>query len=120
MEVYNAIFIYMFLREKLSSLNDEDSHSSSAVTALMATNSTATAVPMTTSLPGGGAAGVTSPPCVVTPLDHDYAKRKKLQQRQGQPQDGTVHLAWSSYSLTHLLTWGGGEGRGDPDHSFDG
>ncbi|KAM9474722.1 calcineurin-binding protein cabin-1 isoform 3-T4 [Clarias gariepinus] len=74
-------------KEKLSSLNDEDSHSSSAVTALMATNSTATAVPMTTSLPGGGAAGVTSPPCVVTPLDHDYAKRKKLQQRQGQPQD---------------------------------
>ncbi|KAF5907335.1 calcineurin-binding protein cabin-1 isoform X1, partial [Clarias magur] len=71
-------------KEKLSSLNDEDSHSSSAVTA---TNSTATGVPMTTSLPGGGAAGVTSPPCVVTPLDHDYAKRKKLQQRQGQPQD---------------------------------
>ncbi|XP_060787332.1 calcineurin-binding protein cabin-1 isoform X4 [Neoarius graeffei] len=74
-------------KEKLPSLNDEDSHSSLAVTALTAANSTAAAVPMATSLPSDGAAGVTSPPCVVTPLDHDYAKRKKLQQRQGQPQD---------------------------------
>ncbi|XP_053480415.1 calcineurin-binding protein cabin-1 isoform X2 [Ictalurus furcatus] len=74
-------------KEKPPSLNDEDSHSSSAVTALAAANSTATAVPMATSLHSDGAAGVTSPPCAVTPLDHDYAKRKKLQQRQGQPQD---------------------------------
>ncbi|KAF4070550.1 hypothetical protein AMELA_G00286720, partial [Ameiurus melas] len=74
-------------KEKPPSLNDEDSHSSSAVTALVAANSTATAVPMATSLHSDGAAGVTSPPCAVTPLDHDYAKRKKLQQRQGQPQD---------------------------------
>uniref|UniRef100_A0A3B1JKM7 Calcineurin binding protein 1 n=1 Tax=Astyanax mexicanus TaxID=7994 RepID=A0A3B1JKM7_ASTMX len=48
-------------KEKLPSLNDEDSHSSLT--------------------------GVTSPPCAVTPIDHDYAKCKKLQQRQGQPQD---------------------------------
>lgn len=106
MEVDNArsvlIFIF-FLREKPPSMNDEDSHSSSAVTALAAANSTATAVPMATSLHNDGAAGVTSPPCAVTPLDHDYAKRKKLQQRQGQPQDGTVHLAWSLFSLTHSL-----------------
>ncbi|XP_017323945.2 calcineurin-binding protein cabin-1 isoform X3 [Ictalurus punctatus] len=74
-------------KEKPPSMNDEDSHSSSAVTALAAANSTATAVPMVTSLHNDGAAGVTSPPCAVTPLDHDYAKRKKLQQRQGQPQD---------------------------------
>ncbi|KAK3540198.1 hypothetical protein QTP70_028388 [Hemibagrus guttatus] len=74
-------------KEKVPSLNDEDSHSSSAVTALAAANSTATAVPTVTSLPSDGPAGVTSPPCVVTPLDHDYAKRKKLQQRQGQLQD---------------------------------
>ncbi|XP_058246741.1 calcineurin-binding protein cabin-1 isoform X3 [Hemibagrus wyckioides] len=74
-------------KEKPPSLNDEDSHSSSAVTALAAANSTATAVPTVTLLPSDGPAGVTSPPCAVTPLDHDYAKRKKLQQRQGQLQD---------------------------------
>ncbi|KAI5622058.1 calcineurin-binding protein cabin-1 isoform X2 [Silurus asotus] len=72
---------------KPPSLNEEDSHSSPAVTASTAANSTAAAVTMATALPNDGAAGVTSPPCVVTPLDHDYAKRKKLQQRQGQPQD---------------------------------
>lgn len=106
--VFNSccFFFNILHREKLPSLNDEDSHFSLAVTALTAANSTAAAVPMVTSLPSDGAAGVTSPPCVVTPLDHDYAKRKKLQQRQGQPQDGTVHLAWSLYSLTHSLTWG--------------
>lgn len=99
-------YVFYFLREKPSSLNDEDSHSSSAVTALTAANSTAanpraTTVPTATSLPSDGAAGVTSPTCAVTPLDHDYAKRKKLQQRQGQLQDGIVHLAWSLYLLTH-------------------
>lgn len=98
--------MYHFLREKPPSLNDDDSHSSSAVTALTTAISTATTVPMATLLHSDGAAGVTSPPCVVTPLDHDYVKRKKLQQRQAQPQDGTVHLAWSLYSLTHSLTWG--------------
>ncbi|XP_060787330.1 calcineurin-binding protein cabin-1 isoform X2 [Neoarius graeffei] len=85
-------------KEKLPSLNDEDSHSSLAVTALTAANSTAAAVPMATSLPSDGAAGVTSPPCVVTPLDHDYAKRKKLQQRQGQPQDVMIS---SAANLSH-------------------
>ncbi|XP_037392107.1 calcineurin-binding protein cabin-1 isoform X3 [Pygocentrus nattereri] len=81
-------------KEKHPSLNDEDSHSSSmgvaaAVTSALTStsNSTLTAVHAATSLPGDGAAGVTSPPCAVTPVDHDYAKRKKLQQRQGQPQD---------------------------------
>ncbi|XP_046727370.1 calcineurin-binding protein cabin-1 isoform X3 [Silurus meridionalis] len=72
---------------KPPSLNEEDSHSSPAVTPSTSANSTAAAVTMATALPNDGAAGVTSPPCVVTPLDHDYAKRKKLQQRQGQPQD---------------------------------
>lgn len=64
-----------------------------------------TVVHMATSLTGDGVAGVTSPPCAVTPVDHDYAKRKKLQQRQAQPQDGTVPGPESilSHSLTH---WG--------------
>ncbi|XP_034162577.2 calcineurin-binding protein cabin-1 isoform X1 [Pangasianodon hypophthalmus] len=96
-------------KEKPPSLNDEDSHSSSAVTALTAANSTAAAVPMATSLPSDGAAGVTSPPCAVTPLDHDYAKRKKLQQRQGQPQDALYrnktrqisHLPSANFSHDH-------------------
>ncbi|XP_072538504.1 calcineurin-binding protein cabin-1 isoform X3 [Salminus brasiliensis] len=80
-------------KEKLPSLNDDDSHSSlmgvaAAVTSTLA--STLTAAHTATSLPGDGAAGVTSPPCAVTPIDHDYAKRKKLQQRQGQPQDANL------------------------------
>ncbi|XP_049341483.1 calcineurin-binding protein cabin-1 isoform X2 [Astyanax mexicanus] len=77
-------------KEKLPSLNDEDSHSSlTGVAAVMSSTmaSRLTAVHAATSLPGDGAAGVTSPPCAVTPIDHDYAKCKKLQQRQGQPQD---------------------------------
>ncbi|XP_062855378.1 calcineurin-binding protein cabin-1 [Trichomycterus rosablanca] len=73
-------------KKKHPSLNDEDSHSSAVTTTVMAT-SAETSVPTMASLASDGAAGVTSPPCMVTPIDHDYAKRKKLQQRQGQPQD---------------------------------
>ncbi|XP_047656377.1 calcineurin-binding protein cabin-1 isoform X2 [Tachysurus fulvidraco] len=88
-------------KEKPPFLNDEDSHSSSAVTVLTAANSTLTAVPMATSLPSDGPAGVTSPPCVVTPLDHDYVKRKKLQQRQGQPQDALYRNKTRQISHLH-------------------
>ncbi|XP_066499706.1 calcineurin-binding protein cabin-1 isoform X2 [Hoplias malabaricus] len=83
-------------KEKLPSLNDEDSHSSmsgaAAVTSTLTSTlaSSMTAVHTVTSLPSDGAAGATSPPCAVTPVDHDYAKRKKLQQRQGQPQDANL------------------------------
>uniref|UniRef100_A0AAR2JIQ6 Calcineurin-binding protein cabin-1 n=1 Tax=Pygocentrus nattereri TaxID=42514 RepID=A0AAR2JIQ6_PYGNA len=94
-------------KEKHPSLNDEDSHSSSmgvaaAVTSALTStsNSTLTAVHAATSLPGDGAAGVTSPPCAVTPVDHDYAKRKKLQQRQGQPQDEEKQMDISSTTLS--------------------
>ncbi|TSO88119.1 Calcineurin-binding protein cabin-1 [Bagarius yarrelli] len=97
-------------KEKPSSLNDDDSHSSSVVTAVppvAATNSSATAASMATAVPSDGAAGVTSPPCAVTPLDHDYAKRKKLQQRQGQPQDeqsqDSVALLSDSSSLQDVF-----------------
>uniref|UniRef100_A0A8B9LHX5 Calcineurin binding protein 1 n=1 Tax=Astyanax mexicanus TaxID=7994 RepID=A0A8B9LHX5_ASTMX len=86
-------------KEKLPSLNDEDSHSSlTGVAAVMSSTmaSRLTAVHAATSLPGDGAAGVTSPPCAVTPIDHDYAKCKKLQQRQGQPQDSVAVLSDSS------------------------
>ncbi|KAI4883149.1 hypothetical protein NFI96_028036, partial [Prochilodus magdalenae] len=80
-------------KEKHPSLNDEDSRSSMGGAAIATSTltsistSTLTAAHTATSMAGDGAAGVTSPPCVVTPVDHDYVKRKKLQQRQGQPQD---------------------------------
>uniref|UniRef100_A0A671KQ47 Calcineurin-binding protein cabin-1 n=1 Tax=Sinocyclocheilus anshuiensis TaxID=1608454 RepID=A0A671KQ47_9TELE len=77
-------------KEKLPSINDEDSP--------LATSSVTSVVAPTTSLPGDGAAGASSPPYVVTPVDHDYIKRKSLQQRhrQGQDQDSVAGLSDSS------------------------
>lgn len=77
-------------REKHPSVNDEDSRSCPA--ALV----TSSAMPVpAAATPGDGAAGASSPPYAVTPIDHDYVKRKRQQQRhrQGrelQQQDGTV------------------------------
>uniref|UniRef100_A0A9J7X8E5 Calcineurin-binding protein cabin-1 n=1 Tax=Cyprinus carpio carpio TaxID=630221 RepID=A0A9J7X8E5_CYPCA len=77
-------------KEKLPSINDEDSP--------LATSSVTSVVAPTTSLPGDGAAGASSPPYTVTPVDHDYIKRKSLQQRhrQGQDQDSVAGLSDSS------------------------
>ncbi|XP_061115858.1 calcineurin-binding protein cabin-1 isoform X1 [Conger conger] len=62
-------------KEKAPSVNDEDSHSSSAG-----------ATPgLGTSLPSSGP-GLTSPPYTATPVDHDYAKRKTFRQQQQQQQ----------------------------------
>nr|ADK74348.1 calcineurin binding protein 1 [Danio rerio] len=74
-------------KEKLLSVNDEDSLSSAASVAAAGA-----------SLAGDGAAGASSPPYAVTPLDHDYAKRKNLQQRhrQEQSQDSVAGLSDSS------------------------
>ncbi|XP_072561879.1 calcineurin-binding protein cabin-1 isoform X2 [Paramormyrops kingsleyae] len=58
-------------KEKASSVNDDDSHSSSAGVALG----------LGTHPPSSGP-GLTSPPYTAAPVDHDYAKRKALQQRQ--------------------------------------
>uniref|UniRef100_A0A671KMI7 Calcineurin-binding protein cabin-1 n=1 Tax=Sinocyclocheilus anshuiensis TaxID=1608454 RepID=A0A671KMI7_9TELE len=69
-------------KEKLPSINDEDSP--------LATSSVTSVVAPTTSLPGDGAAGASSPPYVVTPVDHDYIKRKK------QSQDSVAGLSDSS------------------------
>uniref|UniRef100_A0A3B3QJI8 Calcineurin binding protein 1 n=1 Tax=Paramormyrops kingsleyae TaxID=1676925 RepID=A0A3B3QJI8_9TELE len=69
--------------EKASSVNDDDSHSSSAGVALG----------LGTHPPSSGP-GLTSPPYTAAPVDHDYAKRKALQQRH---QDSvTVMLSDSS------------------------
>lgn len=52
---------------------------------------------LSSSLPSAVTPGVTSPPYVATPFDHDYAKRKTLRRQQWQQQrheeqqaDGTV------------------------------
>ncbi len=106
-------------REKLPSLNDEDSRSSVGVNTCpvaLTTSSVTSVVAPTTSLPGNGVAGASSPPYVVTPVDHDYIKRKSLQQRHRQrqelqqpqqQQDGTVQGPEYN-SLTHSCTgeWG--------------
>uniref|UniRef100_A0A671TDN7 Calcineurin-binding protein cabin-1-like n=1 Tax=Sinocyclocheilus anshuiensis TaxID=1608454 RepID=A0A671TDN7_9TELE len=77
-------------KEKFPSINDEDSP--------LTTSSVTSVVAPTTSLPGDGAAGASSPPYVVTPVDHDYIKRKSLQQRhrQGQDQDTVAGMSDSS------------------------
>uniref|UniRef100_A0A9J8AIY7 Calcineurin-binding protein cabin-1 n=1 Tax=Cyprinus carpio carpio TaxID=630221 RepID=A0A9J8AIY7_CYPCA len=77
-------------KEKLPSINDEDSRSSVGVSTCpgaLATSSVTSVVAPTTSLPGDGAAGASSPPYTVTPVDHDYIKRKSLQQRHRQGQE---------------------------------
>uniref|UniRef100_A0A8C1YXG0 Calcineurin-binding protein cabin-1 n=1 Tax=Cyprinus carpio TaxID=7962 RepID=A0A8C1YXG0_CYPCA len=77
-------------KEKLPSINDEDSP--------LATSSVTSVVAPTTTLPGDGAAGASSPTYAVTPVDHDYIKRKSLQQRhrQGQDQDSVAGMSDSS------------------------
>lgn len=52
---------------------------------------------LSSSLPSAATPGLTSPPYVATPFDHDYAKRKTLRRQQWQQQrheeqqaDGTV------------------------------
>ncbi|XP_021334181.1 calcineurin-binding protein cabin-1 isoform X2 [Danio rerio] len=72
-------------KEKLLSVNDEDSLSSAGVmTCPAAMTGSASVAAAGASLAGDGAAGASSPPYAVTPLDHDYAKRKNLQQRHRQ------------------------------------
>ncbi|XP_035391936.1 calcineurin-binding protein cabin-1 isoform X1 [Electrophorus electricus] len=91
-------------KEKPPSLNDEDSHSSSAgaagcPVALATPAATPVSTAATAPLAGDGVAGVTSSVCAVAPLDHDYAKRKKGQQRQAQDeqsQDSVAVLSDSS------------------------
>lgn len=71
-------------REKPSSMMEEDFNCSSRNV-------------LGSSLPSAGTPGLTSPPYVATPFDHDYAKRKTLRRQQWQQQrheeqqaDGTV------------------------------
>ncbi|XP_067251580.1 calcineurin-binding protein cabin-1 isoform X3 [Chanodichthys erythropterus] len=77
-------------KEKLPSINDEDSRSSVGVStcpAALTTSSVTSVVAAATSLPGDGAAGASSPTYAVTPVDHDYVKRKSVQQRHRRGQE---------------------------------
>uniref|UniRef100_A0A3Q2QJH7 Calcineurin binding protein 1 n=1 Tax=Fundulus heteroclitus TaxID=8078 RepID=A0A3Q2QJH7_FUNHE len=58
------------------------------------------------SLPSAATPGVTSPPYVATPFDHDYAKRKTLRRQQGweQSQDSEVVLLSDSNSTQDAFT----------------
>lgn len=120
--VFILLTIFSPNREKLPSINDEDSRSSVGVStcpAALTTSSVTSVVAAATSLPGDGAAGASSPTYAVTPVDHDYVKRKSVQQRhrrgqelqqqqpqqQQQQQDGTVPGPEYN-SLTHSCTGG--------------
>uniref|UniRef100_A0A3B3UC71 Calcineurin-binding protein cabin-1 n=1 Tax=Poecilia latipinna TaxID=48699 RepID=A0A3B3UC71_9TELE len=61
---------------------------------------------LSSSLPSAVTPGVTSPPYVATPFDHDYAKRKTLrrQQWQQQRQDSEVVLLSDSNSTQDAFT----------------
>nr|XP_055023492.1 calcineurin-binding protein cabin-1 isoform X2 [Misgurnus anguillicaudatus] len=78
-------------KEKLPSVNDEDSRSSSAgvssCPAPLMTSSVTSVANAANPMSGCGAAGASSPPYAVTPVDHDYIKRKSLQQRHRRGQE---------------------------------
>ncbi|XP_067269100.1 calcineurin-binding protein cabin-1 isoform X2 [Pseudorasbora parva] len=77
-------------KEKLPSMNDEDSRSSVGVSTCpgaLNNSSVTSVVAGAASFPGDGAAGASSPPYTVTPVDHDYVKRKSLQQRHRRGQE---------------------------------
>uniref|UniRef100_A0AAY4DMV0 Calcineurin-binding protein cabin-1 n=1 Tax=Denticeps clupeoides TaxID=299321 RepID=A0AAY4DMV0_9TELE len=80
-------------KEKVPSLNDEDSHSSS-------TGAGAVLAAVATSLPSS-APGLTSPPYTATPVDHDYAKRKT--QRQDHSQDSVTVMLSDSSSIQDVF-----------------
>ncbi|XP_030622423.1 calcineurin-binding protein cabin-1 [Chanos chanos] len=86
-------------KEKLPSLNDEDSSSMGTATAAAAA-AAATTVSMEIAAPPG-AAGVKSPPYTATPVDHDYAKRKNLRQREQEEQQDQQERADANSSQDH-------------------
>ncbi|XP_029366488.1 calcineurin-binding protein cabin-1 isoform X3 [Echeneis naucrates] len=63
-------------KEKPPSMMDEDFNCSSVCMGTV----------LSTSLPSAATPGLTSPPYVATPFDHDYAKRKTLRRQQWQQQ----------------------------------
>uniref|UniRef100_A0A665UBV7 Calcineurin-binding protein cabin-1 n=1 Tax=Echeneis naucrates TaxID=173247 RepID=A0A665UBV7_ECHNA len=83
-------------KEKPPSMMDEDFNCSSVCMGTV----------LSTSLPSAATPGLTSPPYVATPFDHDYAKRKTLrrQQWQQQRQDSEVVMLSDSNSTQDAFT----------------
>uniref|UniRef100_A0A665U5A3 Calcineurin-binding protein cabin-1 n=1 Tax=Echeneis naucrates TaxID=173247 RepID=A0A665U5A3_ECHNA len=79
-------------REKPPSMMDEDFNCSSVCMGTV----------LSTSLPSAATPGLTSPPYVATPFDHDYAKRKTL--RRQQCQDSEVVMLSDSNSTQDAFT----------------
>lgn len=85
--LFSTLFM-IHCREKPPSIMDEDFNCSSVCIGNV----------LSSSLPSVATPGLTSPPYVATPFDHDYAKRKTLRRQQWQQQqrheeqqaDGTV------------------------------
>ncbi|KAM9743878.1 calcineurin-binding protein cabin-1 isoform 3-T3 [Menidia menidia] len=78
-------------KEKPSSITDEDFNCSSACIGNV----------HSTSLPSAATPGLTSPPYVATPFDHDYAKRKTLRRQQWQQQRHEEQQADASPEFDH-------------------
>uniref|UniRef100_A0A4W6F7J0 Calcineurin-binding protein cabin-1 n=1 Tax=Lates calcarifer TaxID=8187 RepID=A0A4W6F7J0_LATCA len=83
-------------KEKPPSMMDEDFNCSSVCIGNV----------LSSSLPSAATPGLTSPPYVATPFDHDYAKRKTLrrQQWQQQRQDSEVVMLSDSNSTQDAFT----------------
>uniref|UniRef100_A0A673C952 Calcineurin-binding protein cabin-1 n=1 Tax=Sphaeramia orbicularis TaxID=375764 RepID=A0A673C952_9TELE len=83
-------------KEKPTSMMDEDFNCSSVCIGNV----------LSSSLPSAATPGLTSPPYVATPFDHDYAKRKTLrrQQWQQQRQDSEVVMLSDSNSTQDAFT----------------
>uniref|UniRef100_A0A673CJB0 Calcineurin-binding protein cabin-1 n=1 Tax=Sphaeramia orbicularis TaxID=375764 RepID=A0A673CJB0_9TELE len=79
-------------REKPTSMMDEDFNCSSVCIGNV----------LSSSLPSAATPGLTSPPYVATPFDHDYAKRKTL--RRQQCQDSEVVMLSDSNSTQDAFT----------------
>lgn len=96
------VFLFFF-REKPPSMMDKDFNCSPVCIG----NALSSSVPAVTT------PGLTSPPYVATPCDHDYAKRKTLRRQQWQQQrheeqqaDGTVSvLGVVGVGLLPFLHW---------------
>ncbi|XP_041642921.1 calcineurin-binding protein cabin-1 isoform X2 [Cheilinus undulatus] len=77
-------------KEKPSSMMDEDFNSSVCI-----------GNTLSSSLPSAATPGLSSPPYVATPFDHDYAKRKTLRRQQWQQQRHEEQQADASSEFDH-------------------
>ncbi|XP_074525679.1 calcineurin-binding protein cabin-1 isoform X2 [Halichoeres trimaculatus] len=84
-------------KEKPPSMMDEDFNSSSACIGPLSS----CIGNLSSSIPSAATPGLTSPPYVATPFDHDYAKRKTLRRQQWQQQRHEEQQADASPGFDH-------------------